>query len=90
MKVQAAGEEAGEAFGMYQAKFYVILLLLPYKQNHMDLLCSRVGPFYTRLEYDPVLWLQKGGKLPPLSLAALEGRECSTWFSSSQKDTVRR
>lgn len=36
MKVQAAGEEAGEAFGMYQAKFYVILLLLPYKQNHMD------------------------------------------------------
>lgn len=36
MKVQAVGEEAGEAFGMYQAKFYVILLLLPYKQSHMD------------------------------------------------------
>lgn len=36
MKVQAVGEEAGEAFGMYQAKFYAILLLLPYEQNHTD------------------------------------------------------
>lgn len=36
MRVQAVGEEAEEAFGMYQAKFYVIFLLLPYKQKSHD------------------------------------------------------
>lgn len=58
MRVQAVGEEAEEAFGMYQAKFYVIFLLLPYKQNHTApllnwhnyLVSSRDGPFYTRPE----------------------------------------
>lgn len=35
MKVQVVGEEAGEAFGMYQATFYVVVLL-PYKQNHIN------------------------------------------------------
>lgn len=47
------------------------------------------GLFYTRPEYEPVLWLQKGWKLSPLSLTALEGRGCDTWFSSRQKYTVR-
>lgn len=47
------------------------------------------GLFYTQPDYEPVLWLQKGWKLPPLSLTALEGRECDTWFSSRQKYAVR-
>lgn len=47
------------------------------------------GLFCTRPEYDPILWPQKGQKLPPLSLTALEGRECDSWFSSRQKDAVR-
>lgn len=47
------------------------------------------GLFYTQPEYDPVLWLQTGWKLPPLRLTALEGRECDSWFSSRQKEAVR-
>lgn len=90
IKVQAVGDEAGETFGMYEAKFYVILLLLPNEQNHTDPTAELAQWAVSHLAW---MWAcilaAKGMELPPLSLTALEGRECDIWFSSRQKFTVR-
>lgn len=51
MKVQVVREKAEEAFEMYQATFYVVVLL-PYKQNHINPaveLAQLLGQFHTIL-----------------------------------------
>lgn len=73
MKAHAIEEKAGKPFRMYQTEFSVIFLLLPQSKiaapccgtdtitcNKNICYSSRSEPFYTKSEFDPVLWLPEG------------------------------